>query len=623
MQVTLEPHVPRARCHRCGSVEIAGVCHHCGQPMCDRHLGLRPTRLSRLFDREYDYISGPPDALHCARCEHRLYPQRPWLLAVGLPLLLACIVVGVLGWRLDWTAAWPGVSRWLSDWAVPAALGLFALGGLALIAAMRSGTWCGGGPAALPLTARFDQVGIEEILPLKIDLDANGAYTVRQEPAPHLTLKGHATVSARERDRSAAAYRRARLLDANAALDCHLGFVVLNGPAALQWKTGPLGSTSPPGVLPLIVPQRDLKDVGANSNLSGYHIERTANLVKIPAEANRLVSLVPSLPANTDNRVISVEIQWAAPPPTHPHLKIERIDYVELYLPADWGPTPRVSGAPTKNRLLDDGNGNCKERLIRWEQIALTPQESTERRHTLYVTFTQPIVETPKPDANPSEPEPPPPLIGVKVQVAFRPYLSGINGIAFYTPYGHPLNNVDCHRVTHVVVDANLRLDSLRTRQTQPLPHETIEPNIPPPNGSYALVPPDATTVDALVAKLTESHFYVKRVIESPPRTSHQANTVTRYWDIAGRVHEGVYPIDFHLIVTGDETLSLKDFKTSGQTRATLTVQGEAQGQLLHGQAQRKAMDAVVSKAFYGIFDVVRKRLDELVEERRHELGMH
>lgn len=47
-----------------------------------------------------------------------------------------------------------------------------------------------------------------------------------------------------------------------------------------------------------------------------------------------------------------------------------------------------------------------------------------------------------------------------------------------------------------------------------------------------------------------------------------------RYWDIAGRRYEGVYPIDFHVILTGEEVHSGDTRPESGTTRVRIVVKG-------------------------------------------------
>ena len=68
--------------------------------------------------------------------------------------------------------------------------------------------------------------------------------------------------------------------------------------------------------------------------------------------------------------------------------------------------------------------------------------------------------------------------------------------------------------------------------------------------------------------------YYVKRVIENPPRSGARANVVNRYWDIAGRRYDGVYPVDFHIVLTGEELHKGEIRASTGNTKTRITVQG-------------------------------------------------
>ena len=50
------------------------------------------------------------------------------------------------------------------------------------------------------------------------------------------------------------------------------------------------------------------------------------------------------------------------------------------------------------------------------------------------------------------------------------------------------------------------------------------------------------------------------------------AQTLNRFWDIAGRYYYGVYPIDFHLLVTGKEMYTVEDRPTTGQCTFEIKV---------------------------------------------------
>jgi hypothetical protein len=89
----------------------------------------------------------------------------------------------------------------------------------------------------------------------------------------------------------------------------------------------------------------------------------------------------------------------------------------------------------------------------------------------------------------------------------------------------------------------------------------------------FAVVPGDETVI-ALTSAMSEEGYYVKHVIENPPRSGRRADLVQRYWDIGGRKYEGVYPIDFHIILTGEEVHGEGIRPESGTTKVRIVVKG-------------------------------------------------
>ena len=87
------------------------------------------------------------------------------------------------------------------------------------------------------------------------------------------------------------------------------------------------------------------------------------------------------------------------------------------------------------------------------------------------------------------------------------------------------------------------------------------------------VIPGDETVI-ALTNALSEEGFYVKRVTENPPRGGGRAEVVHRVWDIAGRSYQGVYPVEFHLVLTGDEAHPGDVRPESGSTKIQIVVQG-------------------------------------------------
>jgi hypothetical protein len=164
--------------------------------------------------------------------------------------------------------------------------------------------------------------------------------------------------------------------------------------------------------------------------------------------------------------------------------------------------------------------------------------------------------------------------IGGRLEVVFKGTLSGVKGVDLYFPLGGRREG-SATVETRVNADFELNLGGLRYQEVRVVPDsKRQEDGDKPETATFEGVIPDHDTVIALTNAVSEQGFYVKRVIENPPRTGGRANVVNRYWDIAGRRYLGVYPIDFHLILTGEEVYMGEIRAQAGTTRTTLTVQG-------------------------------------------------
>jgi hypothetical protein len=111
----------------------------------------------------------------------------------------------------------------------------------------------------------------------------------------------------------------------------------------------------------------------------------------------------------------------------------------------------------------------------------------------------------------------------------------------------------------------------------------------------------------------------VKRVIENPPSGGRRANLVNRFWDIAGYYYDRVFPIDFHVIVTGEEEYQSGIRAHAGSAKAQILVQGsyvesdvvnrDGQGDPdMKGQIERRweALSELVAKTLNAMPQVAR-----------------
>lgn len=154
-----------------------------------------------------------------------------------------------------------------------------------------------------------------------------------------------------------------------------------------------------------------------------------------------------------------------------------------------------------------------------------------------------------------------------KLTALFKDTISGIDNIELYDPLGYKVDKekevLSVKRQTEISVDFEFDLHSLCIRN-----HTTEEANITED------VIPDYLLVNKLVSKLaSDRQTYIQRVIENPPHTNRaNAKITNRFWDIAGRQYIGVFPIDFHLVLTGHEKFSDTDKADAGHTKFEVKV---------------------------------------------------
>jgi hypothetical protein len=158
--------------------------------------------------------------------------------------------------------------------------------------------------------------------------------------------------------------------------------------------------------------------------------------------------------------------------------------------------------------------------------------------------------------------------ISGQLEAAMQGTLSGVTGVWLSNSLGARRGHTGEATIkTRLDMNFRLSLASIRYQAIRVVPDRAAEDS---DRDSYAdefaVVPGDETVI-ALTNAMSEEGYYVKHVIENPPRSGRRADLVQRYWDIAGRRYEGVYPIDFHIILTGEEVYSGEIRPDCGQGR--------------------------------------------------------
>lgn len=173
---------------------------------------------------------------------------------------------------------------------------------------------------------------------------------------------------------------------------------------------------------------------------------------------------------------------------------------------------------------------------------------------------------------------------------------SGMKRVNYFSALGNPVGNSEYSdqpypfqgsTVIHLKYD--LALEKLQRTWWISLPKGQIPADISEsieiirsPKLKYQ-VPLEPETIRGLLLKFGEfgdahidKHFNsLKRVVQDPPRTSDQDARRNRwYWNIRGRRYKNSLPIDFHLIVSGEDTSNNAMYR-EGFTEVEIMVQGQ------------------------------------------------
>ena len=286
----------------------------------------------------------------------------------------------------------------------------------------------------------------------------------------------------------------------------------------------------------------------------------------------------------SNKRALELEIQWVEQPPRSSPLNLDVIDLLRLQLPASWGDVEQVSERAIKGILPEDPAGR---RIVEWRQLAPAPDELRARRITLAVRFEQPI------DVAEG--------LSGRLEATMRGTLSGVRGLCLYGALGKGRNMTRASIKTRMEVDFDLSLASIRYQAVRIVPDQAGHESAVGFPSEFAVIPDDDTVIE-LTNALSERGYYVKRVIENAPRSGARADLVHRYWDIAGRLYEGVYPIDFHMVLTGEEVHRGGMRPEQGTTKVRITVKGAHTNPEMYARVEDawKSLCAVTADALKG-----------------------
>lgn len=576
MSSTLQEHPPQARCYQCGSITIAHLCHHCGKPMCEQHGSRVGDTVGKPISQEFADLELDQKqvyAYHCDEHDHVVKGDLKKMIGIG-------IAVAVLGILLLLVALVFGLLVTL------AGAGLI---GLAIYLQITRKAALLANPPPLPLFPTVDSITVLETLQGRVSLDDDGYHSAAEQVKGDLDVV--LTLGRADRDR-AGLYRAKYQLAGDAPIEYSGGFGLIKGEAGLSFDALPSRGSRQHASGPALLPSGTAISFGGQLSehpvLQGsearnsaqwkislpYHLHHSRTPDSVP------IWIVPSLVPASDQRTLEVDLHWVMFGDKRRQLTLSRFDEVELTVPTGWGNIESATGPFSISNSPAD-----RTRTIHW-----TPKPASHARGrsiTLTARFQHQIrLHGQSQDAddfadysvNGDHPgqdtaEEPEPRIRGRLKASFNGTLSGITDVAVFPANGGSPSKVEASVRTEVTVEFDLSLKSVRYQDVRRVPDLAKDADKSQRDNFTDVIPDDLTITD-LTDAMSQSGYYVKRVIENPPRGGGRANLVNRYWDIAGRRYQGVYPIDFHMTVTGEEEHGGNTRANAGNTATQITVQG-------------------------------------------------
>lgn len=572
--------VPQARCHACGSPAIVAVCSQCHRLLCPEHdeLTERAQRrggassvLRRLVFPEMDVDDGrrmaddvdrargsdgdrdPPKRVlerhHCSDCRPLGGPHDAVMLAAS-----ALLVLGVT------LAIWRGTA------------GLVLISVAVIGAAWRSGVALRRRRRQRPerpplvLNPRVAKLELVENCRIHIERDDDDHY--RTTP-PQVGGEVRAElVWARAHAAQVLRYRQRHRLADDEDFRVSAGALILRGPARVVLK--PTEATShfhATGVLlrpsvrmhPLLRDRDGRGDPRWRFELR-YRVFEPEN--GWPLHLWVTVAIAPE----SDRRALDLELQWRTRESvdhtvTEVALLPKKIEKFAIQAPAEWG---EIRGASPGDMVITSSD-RSGARVVEWTKPELEPAPTSRGRYHFSIGFENRIVDEAGGQA---------PHIKGSANMMFDRTLSGAERVQLHAPGGGRRQDGQRATVgTRVGLTFDLSLAAARYQDVRAVPDPARDgDDHHREHQTFDGVVPDHHTVAQLTGILSSEGYYVKRVVENPPQAGRAADVLNRFWDIAGRKYRGVHPIDFHLVLTGEEVQAGSSALPS--TTARLTVRG-------------------------------------------------
>jgi hypothetical protein len=265
----------------------------------------------------------------------------------------------------------------------------------------------------------------------------------------------------------------------------------------------------------------------------------------MPEEGWRMpLWVTPSFAPGADRRALDLHVQWRTREADdditdEQELRAKELTSFEFVAPPEWGDVELMAPDAEQRTVRELGDGS---RRIKWRKPPIKKEDDpgTPRGTcVLSVAFSRRIEENSK--------------ITGSISMKFDRTLSGADGVRVHAAGGgRRKDGAKCKVNTKVILGFTLSLAAVRYQDVRAVPDPAKDAG--PEHRVYKNLMPDHHTVAHLVNVLSRNRYYVKSVLENPPRPGAGAGVLNRFWDITGRRYNGVHPTDFHLVLTGEET---------------------------------------------------------------------
>ncbi len=537
-------------CYRCRERMPVMVCHHCGRPIC-AECGPEPVPQGLFFERvanvefeglDVERLTPDGQGVHCRFDVHAARSLNDRLL-MGLGFFCLTFLAPVLAF----------VAAAANSWFVFHMLAVFVIGVLLIdVAREERRRWQASVQDQrpdVPVMGQNVMIQVEERVEGEIRLEPGGRYEVSSErPEGQLDFDlQFVSGDLRRWD----LYRRRYGLATADNTDFHAGYVFLRGAEKLQFdEEEPVyenhlalrGKVADHGFFTR-VEEGDGREWQPSRSYT-FPLEKETGSAGLP------VQIVPALISEGEWAWgIQLTVQFN-PRVGVPSLSNPRVKNLELSFPPELGEPE--SKKPYAYLVSPAGDPP----KLRWAGIPLEAEGGHDPEAAFYVRFS----ESDREDVEPTQ------TISGRLCVVFDGALSGLQEIWRFSPLGYREERPFVVRIqTEVNIDFQFDLNALTLRRMVGETEHTME---------FEVVP-DSHTIRELVKSFSSSEIYVQRIIENVPQPSRaDAKIMNRFWMIVGRRYDGVYPIDFRVVVTGKARFEDRDLPEDGRTKCDVTTQG-------------------------------------------------